>query len=88
MHPRVIAFFASLSGQPARYFHKEKDGEYIAAYALLGNNKTGVEQWKKFPLSYDEIMIPAAKDASVFFLKKQIRCHTSTERISGISTLR
>jgi len=86
MHPRVIAFFASLSGQPARYFHKEKDGEYIAAYALLGNNKTGVEQWKKFPLSYDEIMIPAAKDASVFFPEKTNKMsHFNRENFRNIN---
>ena len=70
MHPAVINFFSSRSGQSVTYFHKEKNGEYIAAYALLNQHSIGVEQWKKFPLSYDEIMIPAANDATMMFPEK------------------
>jgi len=70
MHPEVIRFFSTYNNQTVTYFHKEKNGEYIAAYALLNGNRIGVEQWKNFPLSYDEVMIPAAKDAIMLFPEK------------------
>lgn len=70
MHPEVIKFFSSRSGQPVAYFHKKKNSEYIAAYPLFDQHRLGVEQWKDFPLSYDEIMIPVAKDATMMFPEK------------------
>jgi hypothetical protein len=70
MHPEIIRFFSSRSGESVAFFHKEKNGEYIAAYALVGGHKVGVEQWKDFPLSYDEIMIPVAGNATMMFPEK------------------
>ncbi|KGD72123.1 hypothetical protein HA49_15245 [Tatumella morbirosei] len=70
MHPDVIRFFATLNSQPVAYYHKERNGEYIAAYALLATRRIGVEQWKNFPLSYDEIMIPIARGETIFFPEK------------------
>ncbi|MGC0984603.1 hypothetical protein [Pantoea agglomerans] len=70
MHPDVIRFFSSRTGHEATYFHKEKQGGYTAAYALLDHSRIGVDQWKQFPLSYDEIMVPAAKNASMLFPEK------------------
>lgn len=70
MHPDVIHFFASRNSQTVAYYHKEKNGEYIAAYALLAPNKIGVEQWKTFPLSYDEIMLPIAQGETLLFPEK------------------
>jgi len=70
MHPEVINFFASHNKEAVTYFHKEKSGQYIAAYALLNKNSIGVEQWKNFPLSYDEVMIPVAKEATILFPEK------------------
>ena len=70
MHPEVISFFSSLGNQDVEYYHKEIKGVYIAAYALFYNGRVGVEQWKKFPISYDEIMIPVAKEAKMMFPEK------------------
>lgn len=70
MHPDIIRFFSSRSDQSVAYFHKKKNGEYTAAYALFGQHKVGVDQWKDFPLSYDEVMIPVAKNATMMFPEK------------------
>ena len=70
MHPDVIRLFSSRSGQKASYYHKEKNGRYVAAYALLDNKTVGVDEWKNFPLSYDEVLIPAKKNAVMAFPEK------------------
>ncbi len=39
MHPDVLDFVTGKSGQTIRYFQRQKHGEIVGAYAVIGEKK-------------------------------------------------
>lgn len=70
MHPKVINVISSIMNLDVDYYHKEIDGEVISSYALVGNKTIGIECWKDYPVSYDEVIIPSVKGSCIFFPEK------------------
>lgn len=73
MHPHVVDYFSSRFGSRLSFFHYEKKGEIIAAFALFDDKTPGVCQWREYPLSYDEILIPAKAGHRLLFPEKTNR---------------
>ncbi|PLR35559.1 hypothetical protein CYR32_10215 [Chimaeribacter coloradensis] len=67
VHPDVFEFITAQTGQKVSYYHQEKQGEVIAAYALIDNHTLGVKNWYDYPLSYDEVLLPIAPGCKVLF---------------------
>lgn len=65
MHPDVINFAGSRKKDKVTYFHTVKNGQIMGAYPLLNDKEIGINAWKRFPLSYDEIMLPLSPACKV-----------------------
>lgn len=72
-HPDVIQFISEKRSENVQFFHKEKAGEIIAAYALMENNILAVKAWTQYPLSYDEVMLPISPGSRFLFPEKTNR---------------
>ncbi|EKY3917385.1 GNAT family N-acetyltransferase [Enterobacter hormaechei] len=76
-HPDVVRFFMGNSKSTFRFWHYKRNGEVIAAYFDDGSKNVGLNIWREYPVSYDEIVIPVAPGQKVVFPQK-------TNRLSSV----
>ena len=67
MHPDVLDFVPEKTGQKIRYFQRQENGEVVGAYAVIGEKHVGAKVWDKYPISYDDVMLPLAEKCRAFF---------------------
>ena len=70
MHPDVIDYVTSKTGQSVDYYHLERQGEVIACYPLIDDKMIGIRAWSQFPFSYDDVLLPFDKNHRAFFPEK------------------
>lgn len=58
VHPDVIEFIQSRTSVNVEYYSKIKDGAVIGAFPLVDNKTVGVRVWDRYPVSYDEVLLP------------------------------
>ena len=67
MHPDILDFVTKKTGHAIRYFQRQRLGEVIGGYAVINKKNVGAKIWDKYPISYDDVMLPLARDCRVFF---------------------
>mgnify|MGYP003365528630 FL=1 len=67
MHPDVLDFVTEKTGQRIRYFQRQEQGEIVGGYAVLDDKHVGARVWKKYPISYDDVMLPLAEKCRAMF---------------------
>jgi len=66
VNPDVLDFIAKKIGHQVTYFQREKNGEIEGAYPLIDKH-VGVRVWKKYPISYDDVLFPMSKTSRAMF---------------------
>ncbi|WP_409325913.1 GNAT family protein [Serratia liquefaciens] len=64
-HPDVLEFLINKGGD-IHFFHYKSKGGLLGALFLNDKKEIGVDVWRKYPISYDEIILPLSKQAKVF----------------------
>lgn len=63
-HPDVLEFLID-KGEDITFFHYKNKGKLLGALFLNDKKKIGVDVWRKYPISYDEIILPLSKQIKV-----------------------
>ena len=77
MHPDVVRFFMDEKILTFDFWHTENNGNITAAYFVTNKKHPGLNVWQDYPISYDEIILPAAHDHNVIL-------PTKTNRLSSV----
>lgn len=77
MHPDVVRFFMGEKILTFDFWHTENNGNITAAYFVTNKKHPGLNVWQDYPISYDEIILPAAPDHKVIL-------PTKTNRLSSV----
>lgn len=64
-HPDLVRFFLSQQKINFRFWHCMRDGKVVAAYFDTENKHLGLDVWRDYPISCDEIMIPVDPNAKI-----------------------
>jgi len=62
MHPDIIAFFMKKGLRNISFWHYPHHGETSAAYFVIDNNQIGLNVWREYPVSFDEVLFPASSE--------------------------
>lgn len=73
MHPDVIEFARSRLGLSVEYFHTIQNGEVVGAYPVVNNEMLGARIWQRYPVSYDETVIPLAPECRIMLPERSNR---------------
>lgn len=76
-HPDIINFFMQKKEKEFAFWHYRRDGEVTAAYFTSDENTFGLNVWRDYPVSYDEIIIPMAADQKIVLPVKTNRLSSS-----------
>lgn len=77
MHPDVVRFFMDEKILTFDFLHTENNGDITAAYFVTNKKYPGLNVWQDYPISYDEIILPAAPEHKVIL-------PTKTNRLSSV----
>ncbi|WP_395165564.1 Mig-14 family protein [Klebsiella variicola] len=77
MHPDVVRFFMDEKILTFDFWHTENNGDITAAYFVTNKKYPGLNVWQDYPISYDEIILPAAPEHKVIL-------PTKTNRLSSV----
>ena len=58
--PDVVKFFMRHSTLKFRFWHYRREQGITAAYFLVDDKTLGLNVWREYPISFDEIIIPVA----------------------------
>ncbi|WP_318371628.1 GNAT family N-acetyltransferase [Enterobacter sp.] len=72
-HPDVVRFFLKNKTLTFRFWHCVRHGEVIAAYFDTNGKHVGLNVWRDYPISYDEIVLPVASEEKIFLPHKSNR---------------
>lgn len=64
-HPDVLEFLIN-KGEDIHFFHYKSKGNLLGALFLNNKKEIGVDVWRKYPISFDEIILPLSKQAKFF----------------------
>ncbi|PWI77134.1 Mig-14 family protein [Enterobacter sp. CGMCC 5087] len=65
-HPDIIYFFMSNLGLKFEFWHYKEDGEVVAAYFISEGKIFGLNVWKYYPVSRDEVIMPFSPHSRLF----------------------
>lgn len=71
-HPDVINFISTQTGADVKYYENSRNGVLYGAYPLI-NGALGLKINKKYPLSYDEVLLPIRDDKRLFIPERTNR---------------
>lgn len=77
MHPDVVRFFMDEKILTFDFWHTENNGDITAAYFVTNKKYPGLNVWQNYPISYDEIILPADPEHKVIL-------PTKTNRLSSV----
>ncbi|WP_436883384.1 GNAT family N-acetyltransferase [Enterobacter asburiae] len=64
-HPDIIHFFMSGRSMKFEFWHYKKDDEIVGAYFIAEGKQFGLNVWKHYPVSRDEVIMPFSPHARV-----------------------
>lgn len=67
MHPDVLEFIATRTGQDIAYFQREENGEIVGGYPVIDDKYVGAHIWSQYPISYDDVLFPLSEKCRVMF---------------------
>ncbi|MCT4737242.1 Mig-14 family protein [Raoultella ornithinolytica] len=75
--PEMVEFFMRRHALKFRFWHYQQEEGIIAAYFLAEDKTMGLNVWRDYPLSFDEIIIPVSP-------QKKVWLPDSTNRLSSV----
>lgn len=66
MHPGIVEFFMRKGQRDFSFWQYRKNGAVCAAYFTVNNKEVGLNVWREYPLSFDEIMLPASTEQKIW----------------------
>lgn len=60
MHPDVVEFFMRKGQRNFSFWQSCTDGEVTAAYFIVDDKEVGLNVWREYPVSFDEVMLPVS----------------------------
>ncbi|EMB2344127.1 GNAT family N-acetyltransferase [Klebsiella pneumoniae] len=76
-HPDVVRFFMESKKITFRFWHYRRNGKVTAAYFDCGDGHLGLNVWRDYPVSCDEVIIPVAPEQKIILPQK-------TNRLSAV----
>lgn len=86
MHPDVVRFFMHEQKMKVDFWHREKEGDITGAYFETDKNQVGLNVWRDYPVSFDEVMLPVSP-AQRFILPSGARRLSCAHRGSILNVL-
>ena len=78
MHPDIVEFFMRKGQRGFSFWQYCKNGDVVAAYFIVDNKEVGLNVWREFPVSFDEVMLPVSADQKIWLPDKTNVCHHAT----------
>lgn len=66
MHPDIVAFFIKKGESRFSFWQYRKDGEVKAAYFVVNDDVIGLNVWREYPISFDEVLFPISSEQRVW----------------------
>jgi len=76
-HPDVIRFIMSGGDKSFTFWHRREKGNVIAAYFVVDERVIGLDVWREYPVSFDEVLIPVAAGQRIWLPDKTSRLSAS-----------
>lgn len=73
MHPDMVMFFMNQGRMKFQFWHYCQNGITTAAYFTVDNKNIGLNVWREYPVSFDEIMLPVAAEQKIWLPEKTNR---------------
>ncbi|HBQ1261844.1 TPA: Mig-14 family protein [Klebsiella pneumoniae] len=73
MHPDIVEFFMRKGQRGFSFWQYCKNGDVVAAYFIVDNKEVGLNVWREFPVSFDEVMLPVSADQKIWLPDKTNR---------------
>ncbi|MBN0430660.1 hypothetical protein JTM52_35720, partial [Pseudomonas aeruginosa] len=70
MHPDMVMFFMNQGRMKFQFWHYCQNGITTAAYFTVDNKNIGLNVWREYPVSFDEIMLPVAAEQKIWLPEK------------------
>ena len=72
-HPDIIEYLIKEGGCKIKFYHYSKNDKIEGAYFKNEKGKIGVDVWRKYPRTYDEIILPLNEDEKFIIPAKSNR---------------
>lgn len=79
-NPDVVEFFMRHSTLKFRFWHYRQDHCITAAFFLVDDKTLGLNVWRDYPISFDEIIIPVAPQQKVWLPNRTNRLSSALKR--------
>ena len=73
MHPDVAEFFMRKGQRNFSFWQSCTDGEVNAAYFIVDDKEVGLNVWREYPVSFDEVMLPVSAQKKIWLPDKTNR---------------
>ncbi|MFH5069598.1 Mig-14 family protein [Enterobacter cloacae complex sp. 2024EL-00215] len=73
MHPQIVEFFMKKGQREFSFWQYCSDGEVSAAYFTVDNKEVGLNVWREYPVSFDEVMLPVSTEQKIWLPDKTNR---------------
>lgn len=73
MHPDVVEFFMRKGQRKFSFWQSCTDGEVTAAYFIVDDKEVGLNVWREYPVSFDEVMLPVSAEQKLWLPDKTNR---------------
>ncbi|MGY5956423.1 GNAT family N-acetyltransferase [Kosakonia sp. BK9b] len=80
MHPDLVQFFLKKGCMKFTFWHYCQRGETTAAYFTADGKHVGLNVWRDYPISYDEVMMPVAAEQKIWFPERTNRLSAANRR--------
>ncbi len=71
--PDVVRYFLGDNKLKFKFWQLRKENEIVAAYFMVNEKTLGLNIWRDYPVSFDEIIIPVAPDQKLWLPDKTNR---------------